>query len=236
MHNNIMFGNNSRTTNGSICEKTIKNLTLTMFIKCISFQKFLLKKFADIHFMLLSISKVFYLSYFFISEVINLSISVFPTLPILWLNSLFPKIMEVKNQSNWKLDCWQHCQPELNFSYSSCHNYIFQIMSDSEDTLFPDQSMLWNCQGCAPPPKFDLPPPPRPPWMEEVEDCSTVNWNTDHVSLSEYLAHMESCDSSTLIRDSQSYFEDTFHSIMIIVVCSVILVFMILFFGLYIFK
>ena len=107
-------------------------------------------------------------------------------------------------------------------------------MSDDDERLFPDQSMLWNCQGCAPP-KFDLPPPPRPPWMEEVEDCSSITWDTDHVTLSEYLSRMESCDS-TLIRDSQSYFEDTFHSIAIIVVCSLILVIMILAFGLYFFK
>ena len=88
MHNNIMFGNNSRTTNGSICEKTIKNLTLTMFIKCISFQKFLLKKFAHIHFICTTfIFKILYLSNYFISKVIKFSISVFPTPLILWLFS-----------------------------------------------------------------------------------------------------------------------------------------------------
>ena len=70
---------------------------------------------------------------------------------------------------------------------------------------------------------------------EEVEDCASKEWDTDHVTLSEYLASMETCDN-TLIRDSQSYFEDTFHSIAIIVVCSLILVIMILGFGLYFFK
>lgn len=100
-------------------------------------------------------------------------------------------------------------------------------MSDEEFELFPDQAMLGG------PPTFNIPPPPRPPWMaSEAKDCMRQG---DDTSLSEWLSQMQSCDS-TLIRDSQNYFEDTFHSIAIIVVCSVVLVILILALGLYVFK
>ena len=95
-----------------------------------------------------------------------------------------------------------------------------------EENLFPDSSLL--CEGCAPP-TFNIPPPPRPPWMEELEDC------TEPQKISEWLSEMHSCDS-TLIRDSQTYFEDTFHSIAIIVVSAIILVIVFLAFGLYLFR
>ena len=68
--------------------------------------------------------------------------------------------------------------------------------------------------------------------MEEVEDCNVVN---KEESLSDWLSQMQTCDN-TLIRDSQSYFQDTFHSIAIIVVCSIVLVICILSVGLYVFK
>lgn len=100
-----------------------------------------------------------------------------------------------------------------------------------QENLFADDSLLWDCDGCAPP-TFNIPPPPRPPWMEEVEDCQAHN---EEESLSDWLSQMQTCDS-TLIRDSQSYFEDTFHSIAIIVVSSIVLVICILSIGLYIFK
>ena len=73
--------------------------------------------------------------------------------------------------------------------------------------------------------------------MEEVEDCTSgsLKATDQQQSLSEWLSQLQSCDS-TLIRDSHSYFEDTFHSIAIIVVSSIILVIIILSLGLYVFK
>lgn len=104
---------------------------------------------------------------------------------------------------------------------------LFQKMSTQAQQFFADENLL--CDGCAPP-TFNIPPPPRPPWMEN-EDCQ----DSQEESLSEWLSQLDTCDS-TLIRDSQSYFEDTFHSIAIIVVSAIVLVIFILSIGLYIFK
>jgi hypothetical protein len=109
-------------------------------------------------------------------------------------------------------------------------------MSELEDNLFPDESLLWDCDGCAPP-TFNLPPPPRPPWLEDLDGCGGQQQEMmdQEMTLSEWLAKMEACDS-TVIRDQQSYFEDTFHSIAIIVVCSILLVIMMLGIGVFLFK
>ena len=103
-------------------------------------------------------------------------------------------------------------------------------MTDDQDYLFPDASFL--CEGNCAPPTFNIPPPPRPPWMEELEDCSS---SSENQKISEWLSEVHSCDN-TLIRDSQTYFEDTFHSIAIIVVSAIILVIIFLAFGLYLFR
>jgi len=119
----------------------------------------------------------------------------------------------------------------------------------SEDiyrSLFGDDPLLldnlhpfnWDCPDC-PPPEFHLPPPPRPPWMEELDDCDAEG-QTD-VRLSDILQHSSTCDSNLVdnlvsVNDTQSYLEDTFHSIAVIVVCSVILVILLLIVGVVIFK
>ena len=103
-------------------------------------------------------------------------------------------------------------------------------MTDDQDYLFPDASLLCETGNCAPP-TFNIPPPPRPPWMEELEDCN----DNQNQKISEWLSEVHSCDN-TLIRDSQTYFEDTFHSIAIIVVSAIILVIIFLAFGLYLFR
>ena len=102
-----------------------------------------------------------------------------------------------------------------------------------EEYLFPDSSLLCEGGHCAPP-TFNIPPPPRPPWMEELEDCSDGG-SRENQRISEWLSEVHSCDN-TLIRDSQTYFEDTFHSIAIIVVSAIILVIIFLAFGLYLFR
>ena len=108
----------------------------------------------------------------------------------------------------------------------------YLLYSSSSDTLNP---AYWDCDGC-PPPEFHLPPPPRPPWMEELEGCDS-QLARQNPSLRDILNSRDSsCDSTIVLNDSQSYFEDTFHSIAVIVVCSVILVIMLLIVGVVIFK
>lgn len=104
-----------------------------------------------------------------------------------------------------------------------------------EERIFSDQDLLfgsdeaWNCDGC-PPPAFHLPPPPRPPWLEDLDDCGSTE-----ASLSELLSRVESCDN-TIIRDSHTLFEDTFHSVAVIVVSAVVLVVVLLVTAVMIFR
>lgn len=114
---------------------------------------------------------------------------------------------------------------------------IKRIKMSDEDNIFADESLLleaWDCDGCAPP-AFHLPPPPRPPWLEDLDDCQQGESNSNPYQLDDWLSQMETCDN-TIILDSQSYFEDTFHSIAIIVVCSIVLVIVMLGLGVFLFK
>ena len=80
---------------------------------------------------------------------------------------------------------------------------------------FPDFHCDSDSDDC-PPPFFDLPPPPRPPWLDpEDESC---------LESSEY----ESCENIVII-DSQAHLEETFHNLIIIAVCSAILVILLVF-------
>ena len=107
--------------------------------------------------------------------------------------------------------------------------------TDDESSLFSDEGLLfgseesWNCDGC-PPPVFNLPPPPRPPWLEDLDDCGS-----NEASLSEMLGQLETCDN-TIIRDSHTLFEDTFHSVAVIVVSAIVLVLVLLVAAVMIFK
>ena len=113
------------------------------------------------------------------------------------------------------------------------------LLYTTSDTLNPS---YWDCDGC-PPPEFHLPPPPRPPWMEDLDGCDKSEYTTlddgrvtSSPSLKEILNSKDTCDNTILISDHQSYFEDTFHSIAVIVVCAVILVIMLLIVGVVIFR
>ena len=113
------------------------------------------------------------------------------------------------------------------------------LLYTTSDTLNPS---YWDCDGC-PPPEFHLPPPPRPPWMEDLDGCDKSKYTilddgrvTSSPSLKEILNSKDTCDNTILITDHQSYFEDTFHSIAVIVVCAVILVIMLLIVGVVIFR
>ena len=71
------------------------------------------------------------------------------------------------------------------------------------------------CDGC-PPPFFDLPPPPRPPWLEPLEDC-----DDSPLSTFEHLSAADKCDANVAIVANP--FEETFHSLAISIVCLAIL-------------
>ena len=64
-------------------------------------------------------------------------------------------------------------------------------------------------------PLFSLPPPPRPPWLEDPETCQESSAE-------------ESCDN-ILIIDSQVHLKETFHNLIIIAVCAAILVILLVF-------
>ncbi len=69
-------------------------------------------------------------------------------------------------------------------------------------------SSEWDCDGC-PPPYFDLPPPPRPPFMEDADTCSVSPYDT--------------CDSPIII-DSQLHLKNDLLNILLIVICAALLV------------
>ena len=101
-------------------------------------------------------------------------------------------------------------------------NILQVVMEEAEDMLDLDfwSEALYLQTDCndldCPPPLFDLPPPPRPPWLDpEDESCSES---------SEY----ESCENIVII-DSQAHLEETFHNLIIIAVCSAILVILLVF-------
>jgi len=93
------------------------------------------------------------------------------------------------------------------------------VMEDPEDanfdSFFADAPYLHsNCiDPDCPPPLFALPPPPRPPWIEE--GCPENS-------------PLESCDNIIII-DSQVHLQETFQNLIIIAVCSALLVIMLVF-------
>ena len=82
------------------------------------------------------------------------------------------------------------------------------------EAFFADAPYLHQAEGAGAPPPFALPPPPRPPWLQE-ESCGEA-------------AALESCDNIIII-DSQVHLEETFQNLIIIAVCSALLVIMLVF-------
>lgn len=82
-----------------------------------------------------------------------------------------------------------------------------------EDEGFYDRSG-WDCDGC-PPPYFDLPPPPRPPWLDDPDSCDEDNGNG-------VVNPYETCDNPVIVfRDLES---GDLLNIILIVICSLVLV------------
>ena len=92
-----------------------------------------------------------------------------------------------------------------------------------------------GCVGYAPdpPPTFDLPPPPRPPWLEDLENCEDGNGPHD------FAAHqLETCENTVILDAAMagSEFESAFHSVAVVVVCATLVVIFSLTLGVVIFR
>jgi len=93
-----------------------------------------------------------------------------------------------------------------------------QIFSDSVFDLSSFDSLLLGMDECddelfCGPPIFDLPPPPRPPWLDDLEGGC--------------LDSAVACDNTPIVSTINN-FQDIFHSVSIIVVSSIIIVISIL--------
>ena len=82
------------------------------------------------------------------------------------------------------------------------------------DAPFPDHDC--DDEGDCPPPLWDLPPPPRPPWLSDSDSCVESG------------SEFESCEN-ILILDTGAHIQHTFHNLVIIAVCSAILVILLVF-------
>lgn len=105
-----------------------------------------------------------------------------------------------------------------------------------EDLGLPRPEAIPPCLACLgpPPPKFDLPPPPRPPW-EANDGCAKQHTDslarplqpddsTGTQSLYVENNNYQSCDINPFVIDSNFYFGENLFTVLIIVICSCILV------------
>ena len=99
--------------------------------------------------------------------------------------------------------------------------------SSEAATVFADSP--WDCDGC-PPPFFELPPPPRPPFMDDGDFCEESSGLPAGSSLSSGLpssisSPYESCDNPSLIVvDSGLRLENDLLNVLLVVICAVLLV------------
>ena len=107
-----------------------------------------------------------------------------------------------------------------------------------------DPSGCGGAPGCSyasdPPPSFDLPPPPRPPWLEDLENCEDGGEGFGgKIQSSSFAAHqLETCEN-TVILDAMMTgddFESAFHSVAVVVVCAILVVIFSLSLGVVIFR
>ena len=138
---------------------------------------------------------------------------------------------------NWLKNClfnalhWLGCFRKLCLTYFS----FFQMI---EDPPFPclngDGLQDGGCWG--PPPIFDIPPPPRPPWgdlncdendlrsrpLTSDQGGSLGQGSRSHLTGEDFI--QDSCDIHPLVIDSHFYLGESLFTILVIVICSCILV------------
>ena len=87
---------------------------------------------------------------------------------------------------------------------------------DLEDDSFYSS---WDCDGC-PPPYFDLPPPPRPDFLEDADYCSSSGSGG---------SPYDSCElQPVVVIDSQLHLENDLLNLLLIVISALVLVVVIL--------
>ena len=128
--------------------------------------------------------------------------------------------------------------PTIDLATRTRAKFATSLLQMGDSATFPDEDLLltfghdsrWDCDGC-PPPSFNLPPPPRPPWLEDVEDC-------DETSPGIALDQLESCSNHILVDPfgGGGSFEDTFHSVAVIVVCALVLIIVLMIAGVVLFR
>merc|ERR1712223_849158 len=141
----------------------------------------------------------------------------------------------------------RHRKRRFKYDHRYCgHSVMFREFISSatvfELQLLPTRSTMMEdllpeaeppCLACLgpPPPVFDLPPPPRPPW-EANDGCANQQANSlarplrpeDSKTGTEDLYDYQSCDINPFVIDSHFYFGENLFTILIIVICSCILV------------
>ena len=97
---------------------------------------------------------------------------------------------------------------------------VFQMMEDQQHPHCMEDRGCWG-----PPPIFDLPPPPRPPWEHCDDDLNTrpLTSGLESQSRSDPMIQ-DTCDIHPLVIDSNFYVGESLFTILIIVICSCILV------------
>ena len=102
-----------------------------------------------------------------------------------------------------------------------------------------DPSGCVGVPGCGysrdPPPTFDLPPPPRPPWLEDLENCGGEDSEDGFGGRFQTDYQLETCDN-VIMGASSSDFESAFHSVAVVVVCAILVVMFALALGVVIFR
>merc|ERR1712223_1897295 len=141
----------------------------------------------------------------------------------------------------------RHRKRRFKYDHRYCgHSVMFREFISSatvfELQLLPTRSTMMEdllpeaeppCLACLgpPPPVFDLPPPPRPPW-EANDGCANQQANSlarplrpeDSKTGTEDLYDYQSCDINPFVIDSHFYFGENLFTVLIIVICSCILV------------
>lgn len=120
---------------------------------------------------------------------------------------------------------------------------FLQMMEDFTEEQPPcsDQNNNRGCDLWPPPPIFDLPPPPRPPWIEppcpfDSSDSVKGRPLTSGSNEAEPHHYEATCDINPLVIDSSFYVGENLFTWVIIVICSCILVGIIMVVAIVIFR
>jgi hypothetical protein len=119
---------------------------------------------------------------------------------------------------------------QIGFLYNAHSiSHFFQMM----DEVVEQQHLCTDEAGCdlwgPPPPIFDIPPPPRPPWEPCPDDEIRRPLTASDEAATNDLGgsgnfNYETCDINPLVIDSTLYVGESLFTVLLIVICSLILV------------